>query len=635
MNYINRLSLFIILVVVGWLIYKKQQDYMERFDNSNNNKKKLEEADKYTTDLNSLCNNSSFKLLQNQFSSIRDMVKIDVNLLNLLNVWRKMEDINNTTKNLVSQYSLFKEDFEPITKLISPMLKDLNNNLMRYVINDGRSTSYPKSVKESMMKYMKGAVMIMDKIEKKYNCYGYIDFDYDTLIQKLKQLQGLLFKINIEEIDVTLSTKLSNEIGTIIKSAQGSKSIALPDEFKKDFLDMFFYNKELYSYKDQADYRGFQNKTITGKTCQNWTSQSPHQHSRTNRNYPNKGIGNHNYCRNPDGEPGIWCYTTDPRSRWEHCKPLNNVSAILSESYFKRQGISKKFDNWISFIKNKKRPIDSRDYNVIKNSNTGKIADTQSPHVTFFTPLRIVSAGSSNAEQEQVNIPSFDIKDNGGYNLFRAVITEKNDDIPIITKSYIIKDSCKKEKKGSTLEVGNTPLILQNFARDITDSNNNRYDSSQYFGYPKLYIIENINTDGRNLNNMPKTYYLSYSGNTTIKTRENSVVKPLYHIRTYNPNSGEFDYAFDVGSTDASSNVSLKVGKVDPSIETSLFTIEPTATIDDKISLLNYGFKGFGENMGKNHYFYHNFDNSGREYQTLKAISENDAKILKLNKITV
>ena len=120
---------------------------MERFDNSNNNKKKLEEADKYTTDLNSLCNNSSFKLLQNQFSSIRDMVKIDVNLLNLLNVWRKMEDINNTTKNLVSQYSLFKEDFEPITKLISPMLKDLNNNLMRYVINDGRSTSYPKSVK--------------------------------------------------------------------------------------------------------------------------------------------------------------------------------------------------------------------------------------------------------------------------------------------------------------------------------------------------------------------------------------------------------------------------------------------------------------------------------------------------------
>eukprot|EP01083_Nonionella_stella_P285630 972342_1 len=66
-------------------------------------------------------------------------------------------------------------------------------------------------------------------------------------------------------------------------------------------------------------YRGCTSKTISGKTCQRWTSQHPHRHTRTASNYPHKGIGNHNYCRNPDGEPTIWCYTTDPHYRWDYC----------------------------------------------------------------------------------------------------------------------------------------------------------------------------------------------------------------------------------------------------------------------------------------------------------------------------
>ena len=71
----------------------------------------------------------------------------------------------------------------------------------------------------------------------------------------------------------------------------------------------------------QNGYLGCQNKTVTGKTCQKWTSQHPHKHSRTNANYPNKGIGNHNFCRNPDNESvGIWCYTTQGK-RWESCNP--------------------------------------------------------------------------------------------------------------------------------------------------------------------------------------------------------------------------------------------------------------------------------------------------------------------------
>ena len=74
-----------------------------------------------------------------------------------------------------------------------------------------------------------------------------------------------------------------------------------------------------------AGYRGFQNKTKSGRTCMNWTAQSPHEHSINDEKFPNKGIGNHNYCRNPDGEPGIWCYTTDADKRWELCESLSNT----------------------------------------------------------------------------------------------------------------------------------------------------------------------------------------------------------------------------------------------------------------------------------------------------------------------
>lgn len=66
-------------------------------------------------------------------------------------------------------------------------------------------------------------------------------------------------------------------------------------------------------------YRGTQNVTRSGKSCQKWSAQSPHVHTRTAGLYPAYGLGDHNYCRNPDGEPTLWCFTTDSESRWEFC----------------------------------------------------------------------------------------------------------------------------------------------------------------------------------------------------------------------------------------------------------------------------------------------------------------------------
>ncbi|XP_066104612.1 plasminogen [Saccopteryx bilineata] len=81
--------------------------------------------------------------------------------------------------------------------------------------------------------------------------------------------------------------------------------------------------QECYQGNGQS-YRGTSSTTITGKKCQSWSSMSPHQHKMTPQKYPDAGL-TMNYCRNPDGDKGPWCYTTDPRVRWEFCN-LNKCS---------------------------------------------------------------------------------------------------------------------------------------------------------------------------------------------------------------------------------------------------------------------------------------------------------------------
>merc|ERR1719359_2399707 len=58
-------------------------------------------------------------------------------------------------------------------------------------------------------------------------------------------------------------------------------------------------------------YRGLVTATASGRTCQVWTKDKPHKIDKEPSN--ENGLGNHNYCRNPDGsEDKPWCYTMDP-----------------------------------------------------------------------------------------------------------------------------------------------------------------------------------------------------------------------------------------------------------------------------------------------------------------------------------
>ncbi|XP_052025692.1 plasminogen [Apodemus sylvaticus] len=80
------------------------------------------------------------------------------------------------------------------------------------------------------------------------------------------------------------------------------------------------------------NYRGTVSVTVSGKTCQRWSEQTPHRHNRTPENFPCKNL-EENYCRNPDGETAPWCYTTDSLTRWEYCEiPSCESSASLDQS---------------------------------------------------------------------------------------------------------------------------------------------------------------------------------------------------------------------------------------------------------------------------------------------------------------
>ena len=63
------------------------------------------------------------------------------------------------------------------------------------------------------------------------------------------------------------------------------------------------------------------NKTRTGKTCQNWTSNTPQKNAYIDFDkFPEANLGDHNYCRNPNNDSnGSWCYTLDSDVTADYC----------------------------------------------------------------------------------------------------------------------------------------------------------------------------------------------------------------------------------------------------------------------------------------------------------------------------
>ncbi|KAK6483542.1 phosphoinositide-3-kinase-interacting protein 1-like isoform X1 [Huso huso] len=67
------------------------------------------------------------------------------------------------------------------------------------------------------------------------------------------------------------------------------------------------------------EYRGEQQITSTGEKCLNWRNTSRDYNTTA---FPDQqtGVGDHSYCRNPDGDNKPWCYVTGKDNRVQRQK---------------------------------------------------------------------------------------------------------------------------------------------------------------------------------------------------------------------------------------------------------------------------------------------------------------------------
>jgi len=88
---------------------------------------------------------------------------------------------------------------------------------------------------------------------------------------------------------------------------------ALRSTKKADPLSSFDMSCYVTSADDMGySYRGLVTQTLSGRACQKWSATKPWEVPEYATGDNGNGLGNHNYCRNPDKNArGPWCYTMD------------------------------------------------------------------------------------------------------------------------------------------------------------------------------------------------------------------------------------------------------------------------------------------------------------------------------------
>lgn len=88
-------------------------------------------------------------------------------------------------------------------------------------------------------------------------------------------------------------------------------------------------------------YNGTINTTSTGKACQRWDQIIPHIPL-----YP-MSSEHENYCRNPDNDTMLWCYTMDLIVDWEFCNisECDKSTTIIATAEIQQTTLQTTFDS--------------------------------------------------------------------------------------------------------------------------------------------------------------------------------------------------------------------------------------------------------------------------------------------------
>ena len=102
-------------------------------------------------------------------------------------------------------------------------------------------------------------------------------------------------------------------------------SASFRGKFAKQKMKIFLFSTFCRSFGIKLDLNCEQRTTISGLTCQHWSSQTPHPHEFSPDVTSKYSIPDDNICLSLHfDEP--WCFTTDENVRWEACFPCESDS---------------------------------------------------------------------------------------------------------------------------------------------------------------------------------------------------------------------------------------------------------------------------------------------------------------------